>query len=39
MARNRRYPSDTTIDADYADDLVPLERASIQAKFRLNSLE
>ena len=38
-ARTRRYPAQTTMDADYADDIVLLANRPNQAKSLLQSLE
>ena len=38
-ARNRRYPAETTIDADYADDIALLGNTHAQAKSLLYNLE
>ena len=37
--RGRRYPTITTTDADYADDIAILANAPAQAETRLHSLE
>ena len=38
-ARSRRYPTETIMDADYADDIVLLANTLTQAKSLLHSLE
>ena len=37
--RSRRYPAQTIMDADYADDIALLENTPAQAEFLLHSLK